>query len=540
MDSWTKDAMPIVASPKLHRRGFLTGAAALGFTAGMAGDRVFDPAALQALSKGVGSPNWNNLAKELAGPLLRPHNQPYDRFAAFYNLAYARRRRKPAAIALCASTADVKTAIDWARDNNVPLVARGGGHSYGGYSTTPGLMIDVTTIRGSYWSKPDEVTFGAGNRNANLYTVLKAANRTVTHGRCPTVGASGFLLGGGIGFNMRLHGVASDQMTASEIVTANGDILQLSETENADLFWACRGGGGGNFGINTSFTLKTFPTQKITFFRASWSGTRKDMANVATVLMKSLTGAPNTLGSRFALTAPNRIGQDKHFGVNVIGQYQSDDDMSKMVEDLLAPALQAVKSCQRVDEWPAHAGACTYQILFVDYWTAQLKYLLDNDPPFAFHERSAYLTEPLTGDDFDQASKIMEQWHGSDDRGGPPINSDFRFFQTGGAINDVPADKTAFVHRNNVWLADIGLSWSGHDSPARIEANVRWQDKFYDELLSFKACNRQAYQNFIDPQLKDYAQAYYGGNLDRLSRIKGKVDPKDLFRFPQQIPASPP
>ena len=528
--------MPVDMTPRLHRRGFLTGAAALGLGAGLGSQNLFDPGGIEASAKVIATPRWDSLAKALAGPLLRPHDSPYDRYAAFYNLAYARQRQKPAAIALCASTADVTTAIGWARDNGVPLVARGGGHSYAGYSTTPGLMIDISTLRGVYWSKPDELTFGAGNRNANLYTALKAAQRTVTHGRCPTVGASGFLLGGGIGFNMRLHGIASDAMTASEIVTAQGDILQLSETENADLFWACRGGGGGNFGINTAFTLKTFPTQKITFFKASWSGPRQTMAKVATLLMASLNGAPKELGSRFALTAPNRIGQNKQFGVNIVGQFQSDSDMSNAVEDFLAPALQAVTTCERVSEWPTKPGSCTYQILFVDYWTAQLKYLIDNDRPFAFHERSAYLTAPLDGDAFDQASRIMQRWHGTNDQGGPALNADFRFFQTAGAINDTPADKTAFVHRDNVWLADIGLPWNTRDDQARIDANIRWQNEFYDELIKFKACNRMAYQNFIDPALQDYAQAYYGDNLDRLRKIKASVDPANLFRFPQQIP----
>ena len=211
--------------------------------------------------------------------------------------------------------------------------------------------------------------------------------------------------------------------------------------------------------------------------------------------------------------------------------------MSKAVEEILAPALRAVQKCERVNVWPDKPGACTYQILFVDYWTAQLKYLIDTDKPFAFHERSAYLTEPLDGDTFNRAAAIMEQWHGSDDIGGTAFNADFRFFQTGGAVNDMAADKTAFVHRDSIWLADIGLPWSARDPHSRVDANRRWQNRFYEELRTFKACNRKAYQNFADPMLKDFAQAYYGDNLGRLRRVKASVDPENLFSFPQQITA---
>ena len=525
-------------SPRFNRRAFLAGSAALGFAAGLSTRPLIDDFAKKEIeARNFARADWNALANNLVGPFLRPDDSPFRKFASIYNLAYREQSYRAQAIALCANTADVATAVKWARDNEIPLVARGGGHSYAGYSTTTGLIIDVSTMRSYYWSKPDELTFGAGARNRDLYNILQPANRTVTHGRCPTVGAAGFLLGGGIGFNMRLHGIASDALTATEIVTADGAVRQLPEKTDSELFWACRGGGGGNFGINTSFTLKTFPTRKITFFKAQWSGARADMAKVAFPLMRSLTGAPREVGSRFALTAPKRLGQDKHFGVNIVGQYQSDDDMSKAVEDLLTPALRAVKSCERAgDKWPDKPGPCVYQILFSDYWKAQTTYLIDDDKPFAFHEHSTYLTEPLDAETFDRASRIMEGWRGSDDHGGPTFNADFRFFQTGGAIGDTKAADTAFVHRDDIWLADIGLPWSPRDEKSLVDENIKWQNGFYDEVLKLKACNRRAYQNFIDPMLKDFAPAYYGDNLSRLMKIKKDFDPNNLFKFEQSIP----
>jgi hypothetical protein len=136
--------------------------------------------------------------------------------------------------------------------------------------------------------------------------------------------------------------------------------------------------------------------------------------------MKSLTGAENEFGSRFALTAPNPIGQNRQYGVNIIGQYQNDDDKTKRIEELLGPALTAVKECKKVDTWPEKPGACQYQIVFIDYWRAQTEYLIDTDKPFAFHERSAFVTEALGLDVFERASEIMQGWHGSNDFGGRP------------------------------------------------------------------------------------------------------------------------
>jgi hypothetical protein len=532
-------AMTLTIAPTLDRRRFLTGGTALGFAAGLSTSLRPDRADAMGWLWSKPAPDWDALALALEGPLLRPKDSPFEKFSDSYNLAYEKNLR-PMAIAMCASTADVRAALLWANNNKkVGLVARAGGHSYAGYSTTDGLMINVSTVRGFNWnSAGDEITFGAGARNADLYKILRAANRTVTHGRCPTVGAAGFLLGGGIGFNMRLHGVASDLLVASKIVTADGDVKQLSATQNEDLFWACRGGGGGNFGINTSFTLKTVVPKKVTFFKASWSGERKVMANVAFQLMKSLTGAENEFGSRFALTAPNPIGQNKEFGVNIIGQFQSDDDRTKRVEELLGPAL-TVTACKKVDTWPEKPGACQYQIAFVDYWTAQTegRYLLDTDKPFAFHERSAFLSQQLTADDFDKASQKMMEWQGTDDRNGTAQNADLRFFQTGGVMNTaMKSSETAFVHRDSIWLMDIGLPFTAADGQKLIEKNIVWQNEFFDQMWPYS--NKHAYQNFIDPMLTNYANAYYGDNLKRLRDIKAKYDPEKRFDFPQAIQPS--
>jgi FAD/FMN-containing dehydrogenase len=150
--------------------------------------------------------------------------------------------RLPAGIARCASPEDVRTCLHWARSNDVPLAIRSGGHSYAGFSTTSGLMIDVSLMNEvGGLDASGRVRLSGGARNANVYAALRPLGRAITHGRCKGVGVAGLVLGGGIGFSQRLRGLACDQLMETEIVIASGELLRCNAVENADLFWACRG-----------------------------------------------------------------------------------------------------------------------------------------------------------------------------------------------------------------------------------------------------------------------------------------------------------
>ena len=386
------------------------------------------------------------------------------------------------------------------------LVARSGGHSYAGYSTTTGLMISLADLDDvSFDASTDIVAIGGGVRNEGVYSALEQADATLTHGRCPTVGAAGFLLGGGIGFNMRLFGIGSDHLVATDLVTADGAIVSASPTENPDLFWACRGGGGGNFGINTEFRVRTFPAEPRTYFWLHWPNASE---RLFAALLAALDAAPPTLGSRLSLdTSPDLPG----VSIKLIGQIAGSRAEANAILD---PALALAT--------PEH-----HEVLTVDYWTAETV-LLDTDGPFSFHERSRFVTDPLGEDFAGVAMDWMRRWPGSGDSG------DLVLFQTGGRINDIAPEATAFVHRNSRWLLVVSASWS-EDDPADVVDRARaWQDGFYADLGRF--ARGGAYQNFTDPVLQDWAEAYYGTNLPRLRAIKRAVDPDNVFRFAQSIP----
>jgi hypothetical protein len=222
----------------------------------------------------------------------------------------------------------------------------------------------------------------------------------------------------------------------------------------------------------------------------------------------ALDAAPPTLGSRLSLdTSADRPG----VAVDLIGQIAG--SRSELLA-ILDPALSLAKPVSiDVDE--------------VDYWTAE-KLLLDPDGPFAFHERSRFVTGALGEDFAAMALSWMRRWPGTGKSG------DLVLFQTGGRINEIAPDATAFVHRDSRWLADVSASWSEDDADEVIENALAWQEGFFADLRHF--AKGGAYQNFIDPALEDWAEAYYGSNLPRLRRIKRTVDPDNVFRFAQSIP----
>ncbi|MFG1419148.1 FAD-binding oxidoreductase [Xanthobacter sp. V0B-10] len=462
--------------------------------------------ASRALEAPKASPTaWADLERRLSGQLLRPDDPRFVERAKPYNLLFADRR--PAGIALCRTEADVATAIRWCRENEVPLAARGGGHNYAGYSTTQGLIIDLGGLRDLRFERESGRLFvGAGLKNGDIRTALGESGHALVHGRCSSVGIAGFLLGGGIGFNMRRNGIGADLLRSSRMVGADSALYTLSDTENPDLFWACRGGAGGNFGINTAFELQTFPVQDITVFHLRWQERPEE---VLASLVRGLDGAPDTLGTRIALLAP-RPGRDRGPMVDLLGQmYGTGDD----VRDLLGPALRT-------------AAPSREQIETLPYWQGQ-DVLAEHSEREYYRERCRFVSQPLPQGAFDVAFDFARRYPGQHGTGM------FKLFQTGGTINKVAAARTAFVHRDSRWLLTVANVWTADESPAAVAAVADWLNAYYEALLPY--CGQGAFQNFPDPELKDWAQQYYGTNLGRLRQVKAQVDPTELFRFPQSI-----
>lgn len=492
----------------LSRRGLLQATSGLALSAGLS-------SALLCRADRAGgrtrlSPSaWADLARGLKGPLLRPGDAGFPAFAQPNNLRYA---QEPGGIARCASVEDIQTALRWVRRNEVPLVARSGGHSYGGYSTTPGLIIDVSLMNQvSVHPEEPRVTVAGGVRGREVFEALERRGAAITHGRCPSVGLAGLVLGGGLGFNTRRHGLTCDQLLETQLVTADGELLTCNETENADLFWACRGAGGGNFGIHTSFTFRTFPVDRVTLFSLEWQSRPEEvLAALDTVLAR----APDTLGANLSVGAVRAASGGTGQTVSLLGQFFGSP---AELTELLAPAY-AVSAPDpqktRLQELP--------------YWKAQELLSVEGKPGY-YHQRSRFADGPLGARALATLMEWSQRWPGTSG------SAAFTMMLTGGAMNRVAPEATAFVHRRSHLLCYIRFTWGAQDAPVLVQRSMDWLSGFDDAMRPF--LSGSSYQNFIDPTLPEWERAYYGGNLERLMQIKSQVDPRNTFRFPQSIPA---
>jgi len=482
----------------LTRRRLLQGAAgaALGLS------QLGGPAHAQMQSVTVEPPpDWRGLARLLGGELLEPDAPDFASIASPWSLRFA--STVPAGIARCASPDDVATCLLWARRNDMPLAIRSGGHSYAGFSTTDGLMIDMSPLNQvGALDKEGLMRLGGGARNADVFTALRAGNHAITHGRCKGVGVAGLTLGGGIGFSQRLHGLTCDQLVETEIVIASGELLVCNATENADLFWACRGGGGGNFGVNVSLTFRTFPVGDYTVFKLTWRDGIDDLLPAALELLPSL---PHRLGCKL------QVGPGSKTALNLLGQLAG---TQAELAELLAPLYRLSQ--------PSESA-----ISVLPYWLSQ-EILAEEGAPEYSHERSRYIYRPLPAEAIAAILDYLRRWPGTHD------SAEWKVFLAGGVVASVAPEATAFVHRKVLMLSVIDLVWTPEDHAAVVADNEAWLDAFHAAMRPFTS--DESFQNFVDGAETDYLRAYYGTNLERLVEIKRRYDPGNLFRFPQSIP----
>jgi FAD/FMN-containing dehydrogenase len=245
-----------------------------------------------------GGIDWAELRARLRGTVATRGAPGFREAAELFNTRFD--SIHPAAIARCRSAADVAACIRFARDHDVPIAVRSGGHSYAGYSTGRGLVIDVARMnRVAVDPSTGTASVGAGARLVDMYSTLASAGVLVPGGSCPTVGIAGLTLGGGIGVVGRKYGLTCDNLHSVQMVTADGSVLTCDESSNADLFWACRGGGGGNFGVATRFTFGTHPATALSLFTLAWDWTSAPA--VLAAWMDWMLDAPDELWSNCLL-----------------------------------------------------------------------------------------------------------------------------------------------------------------------------------------------------------------------------------------------
>lgn len=456
--------------------------------------------------------NWDSLQKEMKGRVLVPGAKGFEVQSRPYNGRYA--DVVPQGVAVCADAEDVQSAIRFAAAENLPVAIRSGGHNYAGYCSGPGLVVNVGSMRAvKVNDAAGTVVAQPGARNTMVYAGLEPHGVAISAGRCPTVAVGGLVLGGGIGFSSRKLGLTCDHLVEADIVTADGELLRCSEKENADLFWALRGAGGGNFGVCTRYVFETRPVGDVSIYDVAFRW--QDAEKVFATFQDVIRSAPNEFSARVGVGAPGQAsGKPGEPVISILGQYFGP---ASELRELLAPVLSAGRTTKELIEDRT-------------FWQAK-DYFFDNVPTQSFAVKSVYLDEPLGDKGISALVDAVESWPGS-------MNSDgagAALFASGGAINEVSSDATAFVHRSQFAVLATESTWTAQDSDAVVEANLEWIDDLADALSPHVSSS--AYQNFIDRSQPDWQQAYYGDNFERLTKVKRKYDPDELFTFEQGIPA---
>ncbi|WP_067820561.1 FAD-binding oxidoreductase [Actinomadura kijaniata] len=456
--------------------------------------------------------DWRHLRRELSarGRLYRPGDPQFGRLAPPWNLRYADRR--PAGIVVCATPKDVQVAVRWARRTGMPLMPRSGGHSYAGYSTTPGLLISLAPMR-RITRRGDRLWVGGGATNADVFDAGEhKTGLYVPGGRCLGVGVAGLTLGGGLGFNDRKWGLTCDHLVATDVVLADGTLVRASRKHDQDLWWACRGGAGGNFGINTGFEFDTVDVSRTaaTVFALTFR------LNQGTKVMRILQHHLLARDTRHNLDVRVGFGNPGtgagHAHIAVLGQYLGDIDALRRE---LKPLLRLRPSKHRL----RHSG----------FWTAQQRLSMKSEHE-AMASRSLVPDRWLEDDAVHLITHQISGW-----RPGRRGNSAFvTLFAMGGAIARLDPADTAYPHRRATFVIDIGTSWKP-GTPDHVVNALLAQTHTTHHALSDALRTRAAYVNFTDPDLHDWPTAYYADNYTRLTHVKRHYDPDWVFRYPQGI-----
>jgi FAD/FMN-containing dehydrogenase len=440
----------------------------------------------------------HNFADSLRGQLLRPGDDGYDDARKVWNGMIDRR---PALIAHCAGPADVIAAVRFAREHGLLVSVKSGGHNITGNAVCEsGLMIDLSPMKSV---RVDPVrrtaraeaglTWGEYNRETQAFGLAS------TGGVVSTTGIAGLTLGGGLGWLQGKHGLSCDNLLSADVVTAEGQLLTTSPERHPDLFWGLRG-GGGNFGVVTSFEYRLHPVNSVLagmvvhpmakakevlrFYREFCRGCPDEMV-AAAAMMTSADGDP------IAVIVAAYIG-DLASGEKAVASLRK---FGPPLADTIAPMSYVALNTLFDAAFP-YGGVQRY-------WKSSFLKELGEDMLDIMIARSAKFLSPM---------------------------SNVLFFHLHGAATRVDRDATAFGLRDDQWDYDVISQWT---DPAESEGHIQWTREFWTAVEPF--ASGQVYVNHLDAEEGTRIKAAYTHGYERLVGLKNKYDPTNLFRLNQNI-----
>ncbi len=446
------------------------------------------------------------LRERVQGTVVVPGDHTYDEARRVYNAMIDRR---PAVVVQCRNAGDIAAAVDYARENQLDLAIRGGGHSVPGFGTVDGgVVADLSGMRTVTVDPAKQSARAEGGATwADFNEATHEFGLATTNGVISTTGVGGLTLGGGIGYLSRGFGLSCDNLIGAEVITADGQLVTANENENADLFWALRG-GSGNFGVAAALDFRLHPVSEIyggpMFFEL------KDGPAILSFYRDFIADAPEQFGGfpAFQIAPPLPfIPEDRHgepfvaFVACWAGPLDEGERIIGKIKDV-APVV-----AEHVGPMPYPALNSAFDALVPSglqhYWKAN-----------------------FVGELTDEAI-TAHMIHGPKV---PVVNSTVHIYPINGAVQRVASDATAFGHRDANFATVIAGMWP---DPADNEANIRWVREYSDATAPLS--DEGGYVNFMAGDDQGRVRANYGANYDRLVAVKRAYDPDNLFHVNQNI-----
>lgn len=436
--------------------------------------------------------------------LLTPSDPQYASYLASANL---RTQLSPALRAVCKTEHAVAVMIDWVRSNNLSFGIRCGGHSYEGFSQSQDIVIDLRGLQNiSVDTTAGTVTVGAGVSLYDVYQELANEGYAFPAGSCPTVGIAGHVMGGGHGLLARSHGLTCDVLRQVTMIDCEGSTLQATASSEPDLFWACRGGGGGSFGIATQLVLSIFALTNVLVFGVSWKLSQSHAAGIFNAWQTWAPNAPNSITSIMKLgPAGNGLISLRCIGQSIGSEAELRNELHSLVTLETPSSPLKIQSLNFLDGVNHFAGPLTYKSV---YMKAKSDYVF------------SLLTSSALADLLSAIAAVPV--------GGIAVLCD----AYGGQIGNVSVADTAFPRRDGTqYCIQYFSSWQNASQSGSHLANVA---NVYAAMRPYLP--GAAYVNYCDVDLQNWAEAYWGANLSKLSSVKAAYDANNLFRHQQSVP----
>lgn len=454
--------------------------------------------------------NIEELQSTFRGRLIQPDDPDYDKERQVWN-GYI--DKHPALIAQCSGTADVIDAVKFARKNNIEVSVRGGGHNVAGSALVEdGMMIDLSKMRGIHVDASQKLARVQGGATwGDLDRETQVFGLAAPGGVVSTTGVAGLTLGGGLGWLRKKHGLSCDNLHSLEIVTADGQLRTASPTENQDLFWALRG-GGGNFGIVTSFVFHLHEVGPAVMMCAVMYPA--DIAEkVLSTWKKFMMSSPDEISSQalfWALPDTDDFpdgARGKHV-IAITAMYAGDPDEGE----------KAFQELRKIDTPVLDLSGK------IPYAVAQTMF----DPFFPKHERYYYFkSQDLASLNRETMDALIK---GAKDR--PVASMLMAIWHYGGQMNRIGSKDTAFGSRDTTFLLSVDSIW---DDPADSDTVISWSRNFLDTMKQYSGDGMYVNFSGFGEEGDDLVQSAYGENYERLAKIKTKYDPDNFFHNNQNI-----